>query len=35
MPPEEFVDESVLEDVNDWDREEDEADAEAWAEENR
>jgi NitT/TauT family transport system substrate-binding protein len=35
MPPAEFVDEAVLEDVNDWDREEVEADAEAWAEENQ
>jgi hypothetical protein len=35
MPPDEFVDESVVEDVNGWDREEVKADAEAWAEENR
>jgi NitT/TauT family transport system substrate-binding protein len=35
LPPDEFVDESILEDVNDWDRDEVEADADAWAEENQ
>jgi NitT/TauT family transport system substrate-binding protein len=34
IPSADFVDEAVLEEVNDWDRDEVEAEAEAWVEEN-
>jgi NitT/TauT family transport system substrate-binding protein len=34
VPPEQFIDESILDEVNDWDRAEVEADAQKWADEN-
>jgi hypothetical protein len=34
VPPDQFIDESILDEVNDWDRDEVEADVEAWLEEN-
>jgi NitT/TauT family transport system substrate-binding protein len=35
VPPDQFIDESILDEVNDWDRAEVEADVERWVEENQ